>query len=68
MDVMEALSQAGGLTPYASTSHIVVLRYIDGKKTSIDFPYDDVAKGKHLEKDIDLKPGDVVVVPTAGLL
>jgi polysaccharide export outer membrane protein len=68
MDVMEALSQAGGLTPYASTSHIVVLRYgPDGKKSSIDFPYDDVAKGRDLDKDIELKPGDVVVVPTAGL-
>lgn len=68
MGVMEALSQVGGLTPYANTSHINVLRYVDGKKTSIEFPYDDIAKGRHLEKDIDLKPGDVVVVPTAGLL
>jgi polysaccharide export outer membrane protein len=68
MGVMEALSQVGGLTPYASTSHIIILRYVDGKKTSIPFPYDDVAKGYHLDKDIDLKPGDVVVVPTAGLL
>jgi polysaccharide export outer membrane protein len=66
--VMEALSQVGGLTPYANTSHIVILRYVDGKKTSIRFPYDDVAEGLHPEKDIDLKPGDVVVVPTAGLL
>jgi polysaccharide biosynthesis/export protein len=67
MGVMEALSQAGGLTPYASSGHIVVLRYVDGKKKSIDFPYDDVARGNHLERDVDLKPGDVVVVPTAGL-
>lgn len=68
LGVMEALSQVGGLTPYASSSHITVLRYVDGKKTSIDFPYDDIARGRHLDRDIDLKPGDVVVVPTAGLL
>jgi polysaccharide export outer membrane protein len=68
MGVMEALSQVGGLTPYANTSRIVILRYIDGKKTSLRFPYDDIAQGRHLETDIDLKPGDVVMVPTAGLL
>jgi polysaccharide biosynthesis/export protein len=68
MGVMEALSQVGGLTPYASTSHIIVLRYVDNKKISIAFPYDDIAEGRHLENDIELKPGDVVVVPTAGLL
>lgn len=66
--VMEALSQVGGLTPYANTSHIMVLRSVNGKKTSIQFPYDDIAVGQHLEKDIELRPGDVVVVPTAGLL
>jgi len=66
--VMEALSQAGGLTPYASEGHIRVLRHEGGKETAIQFPYDDVSSGKNLDKDIVLKPGDIVVVPTAGLL
>ena len=65
--VMQALSQAGGLTPYASEGSIVILRQEDGKKISIPFPYKDVANGRNLDKDIALRPGDVVVVPTAGL-
>ena len=67
MTVMQALSQAGGLTPYASEGGIVVLRNSDGKKQSIPYPYDDITEGKHLERDLDLVPGDVVFVPTAGL-
>lgn len=69
LTVMQALSQAGGLTPYASESGIIILRHDEtGKETSIPFPYDDVAEGDELDKDIVLHPGDVVVVPTAGLL
>jgi polysaccharide export outer membrane protein len=65
--VMQALSQAGGLTPYASENHIIVLRRQGGKETSIAFRYGDVSSGLNLENDIVLSPGDVVVVPTAGL-
>lgn len=67
LDVMQALSQAGGLTPYAKESGIVILRKENGKKKSIKFPYDDVASGEDLDKNIDLMPGDVIFVPTAGL-
>ncbi len=67
MTVMEALSQAGGPTPYASEDSIFVLRHENGSETSIPVPYDDIVRGRHLDKDISLKPGDVVVVPTASL-
>lgn len=65
--VMQALSMAGGLTPYASRSRIVVLRHESGKDVSIAFPYDDVSRGRSLESDVVLSPGDVVVVPDASL-
>lgn len=67
LSVMQALSQAGGLTPYADEDDIIILRRVDGTETSIEFPYDDVIRGRNLEKNIQLLPGDVVVVPTAGL-
>lgn len=66
--VMQALSQAGGLTPFAKESDVHVLRTEGGLKMSIPVPYDRIAKGDDLDKDIDLKPGDIVFVPTAGLL
>ncbi|HUY67840.1 MAG TPA: polysaccharide biosynthesis/export family protein [Alphaproteobacteria bacterium] len=69
LTVMEALSQAGGLTPYADEGRIIVLhRKKGGKEISIPFPYSDIVDGDDLNKDVVLSPGDVVVVPTAGLL
>lgn len=65
--VMQALSMAGGLTPYASESRIIVLRRENGKDVAIPFPYDDVSRGRALESNVVLHPGDVVVVPTASL-
>ena len=67
LTVMQALSQAGGLTPYAESDSIVILRKIDGKEQSIPFDYSDVARGRHLETNITLAPGDVLIVPTASL-
>lgn len=67
LTVMQALSQAGGLTPYASEGRIIVLRTVAGKETAIEFPYDDIVSGDNLDKNFTLNPGDVVVVPTASL-
>jgi polysaccharide export outer membrane protein len=67
LTVMQALSQAGGLTPFASEGSIIIVHHEDGKETSTPFPYKDIINGENLDKDITLKPGDVVIVPTAGL-
>lgn len=67
MSVMQALSQVGGLTPYASED-IIIIRQTKNGKESIEYPYDDISRGRHLDKDIDLKAGDVVFVSTSGIL
>jgi polysaccharide export outer membrane protein len=67
LTAMQALSQAGGLTPYASEGNVIVIRHNGDKDISIPVPYDDIAEGDDLDKDIALEPGDVVVVPTARL-
>ena len=62
-NVMQILAQAGGLTPFASDGNIKILRQKGGKITKIPFDYGEVEKGKNLEQNILLQPGDVVVVP-----
>ena len=62
-NVMQILAQAGGLTPFASDGNIKILRQKGGKITKIPFDYGEVEKGKNLQQNILLKPGDVVVVP-----
>jgi polysaccharide export outer membrane protein len=62
-NVMQILAQAGGLTPFASDGNIKILRQKDNQITNIPFDYGEVEKGKNLEQNIILQPGDVVVVP-----
>jgi len=63
VDVLQALSMAGGLTPFASQNDIKVLRKENGKDTVLPFHYSQVEKGQDLEQNVTLKSGDVVVVP-----
>lgn len=64
LDVVQALSAAGGMTPFADTSDIIILRRDDsGKQTAIRFDYDQVEEGQDLESNIFLAGGDVVIVP-----
>jgi len=63
VDVMQALSIAGGTTPFAALSDIKVLRRAGGQQQALRFDYTDVIKGRNLAQNIQLQSGDVVVVP-----
>jgi polysaccharide export outer membrane protein len=63
VDVIQALTLAGGLTPFASENSIKVLRREGTKELVVSFEYAEVKKGRKLEQNIFLKGGDVVVVP-----
>ena len=63
LDVMQALSLAGGTTPFAYLNDIRILRREDGIQRAIPFDFTDVSKGRSLGQNIVLQSGDVVVVP-----
>jgi polysaccharide export outer membrane protein len=63
VDVMQALSMAGGVTAFASTNDIKILRRSGAEQQALSFSYNDVLKGRSLEKNIVLQSGDIVVVP-----
>lgn len=63
MDVLQALTLAGGLTPYADSDNIRILRRSESGKEVFKFDYDDVIGGENMEMNIMLKAGDTVVVP-----
>ena len=63
LDVLQALTMAGGLTPYADSDEIKIIRRTkSGTKMKI-FDYDEVISGERLDMNIILKAGDTVVVP-----
>jgi polysaccharide export outer membrane protein len=61
--VLQVLTQAGGLSEFAKTKSIYVLRTNNGSQERFPFNYRDVVDGKNIEQNIVLKPGDTVVVP-----
>jgi polysaccharide biosynthesis/export protein len=63
LDVLQALSMAGGLTPYAAENKIKILRRQGDKEISIPFEYSKAQNGNDLTQNIQLKRGDVVMVP-----
>ena len=63
VDVMQALSLAGGTAPFAALNDIVVLRRENGEQQAIHFRYAEVERGRELAQNIVLKSGDTVVVP-----
>jgi polysaccharide export outer membrane protein len=62
-DVLQALSLAGGLTPFAAENDIKVIRRSRGRQQVFLFRYGDVRKGQDLEQNVLLERGDSVVVP-----
>lgn len=63
IDVMQAISLAGGLTPFANSDGIRVLHRDGEREISARFRYSQVAQGRHLEQNILLQSGDTVIVP-----
>jgi len=61
--VLQALSIAGGLTPFAGTGGIRILRTQADEQMSIAFDYDAVAADGEMQKNIFLEAGDTVIVP-----
>jgi len=62
-DVLQALSLAGGLTPFAAENDIRVIRRVNGEQQVLPFRYGEAKKGRDLEQNIVLQRGDVVMVP-----
>lgn len=60
--VMQALTLAGGLTPFADEDDIIIIRKVEGAQRYIRFDYSKAKRGISLDQNITLESGDVVVV------
>jgi polysaccharide export outer membrane protein len=63
MTVVQLLATAGGVVEFADSKNIVIVRNEGGRQISFPFNYKDLARRKNLKQNIELKPGDTVVVP-----
>ena len=60
---LQALAMAGGPNPFAERNKIKIFREEPDRTLIFDFPYDDISQGEHLEFNIGMQRGDVMVVP-----
>lgn len=61
--VLQMLALAGGIHEFADAKNIRILRVENGKQVIYKFNYKDVSKGKNLQQNILLQPGDTIIVP-----
>jgi polysaccharide export outer membrane protein len=70
MTVLQLIAMAGGLTEFAKAKDIVIMRPESGgvvrpagQPITFGFNYKEVLARRNLKQNIELKPGDTVIVP-----
>jgi polysaccharide export outer membrane protein len=64
MTVVQMLALAGGISEWADKENIAIVRVQkDGSSIRLRFNYEEVMKGRKMEQNILLKPGDTIIVP-----
>jgi polysaccharide biosynthesis/export protein len=62
MNVLQVLTAVGGLLEFASKEDIIIVRSESGRERRFKFNYKDVVRGKNVQQNILLQPGDTVIV------
>jgi protein involved in polysaccharide export with SLBB domain len=61
MNVVQLVARSGGLTDFAKQKKVYVLRAANSARVNVN--YQKVLKGEAPEQNVELAPGDTVVVP-----
>ncbi len=63
MTPLQAIAQAGGVTAFADTNDIVIIRRVNGKQENLPYNYDKALKGEEPDVDFLLQAGDMIYIP-----
>ncbi len=63
MTLLDVIIAVGGLTTYAAGNRATVIRTIDGKKKKIEVRLDDLIRDGDISANINMSPGDVLIIP-----
>lgn len=63
MTIVEAISIAGGFTQIAARNHTRIIRREQGMEKVIEIKVDEITQSGKKNKDIQIYPGDIIVVP-----
>lgn len=63
MSLIDLMIAVGGLTDFAAGNKAYILRTVDGKQTRLGVRLNDLLKGGDVSANVDMRPGDVLVIP-----
>ncbi len=63
MTPLEAISQAGGVSDFADTNDMFIIRRVDGKQKNLPYNYDKALEGEAPDVDFQLEAGDIIFIP-----
>ena len=63
LTILQAIARSGGFQEWAKREEIKVVRRQGGKEEFLNFDYDDFTKGKNLQQNVLIMPGDTIIVP-----
>ena len=63
MTLLDAMIAVGGLTEFAAGNRAVVVRNTNGGQKQIKVRLEDLMKGGDISANINLAPGDILVIP-----
>lgn len=67
MTVMDAVIEVGGLTTFAAGNRTVIVRRVGGEEVTYNVRLDDLMKDGDISANVELRPGDVLIVPESWL-
>lgn len=63
MSLMDVLIAVGGVTEFASGNRASIVRTIDGKQQKLPVRLNDLIKSGDMSANLQMRPGDVLVIP-----
>lgn len=65
MTLLDVLIEVGGLTNFADGNGAQLVRRVDGKQQAFNIRLNDLLRNGDISANVDVKPGDVVIIPEA---
>jgi polysaccharide export outer membrane protein len=65
MTLLDLMISVGGLTEFASGNNAKLVRMISGVQKTYELRIDDLIKDGAIEENIDMLPGDIIIIPEA---
>jgi len=63
MSLVDVMIAVGGITDFAAGNRASILRVVDGKPQQYGVRLEDLVKGGDISANVDMQPGDVLIIP-----